>query len=182
MPLLENDTLFAFLDRSDKKHGTASRMFSKLEKGELRVDASSVSLVEMELVYMSEQKEERLLGDLAAVAALPNVNYLAFTPDLAVASAYIRSQQGLGFFDSHYAAAALQRDGKIISFDRAYDKVPGLTRIDPADAAAGTGAKKSKRKSGATDPVEMALNGKKFASIRAEEIEETSMAEQGRYE
>jgi predicted nucleic acid-binding protein len=134
LPLLENDTLFAFLDKNDDKHSTARRVFSKLERGELSVDASSVALVEMALVYKSEEIEDRLLGDLAAVAAFPNVSYVAFTPDVAVASAYIRSSQGLSFFDSHYAAAALALDGKIISFDRAYDKVPGLTRIDPAEA------------------------------------------------
>lgn len=134
MPLLENDTLFAFLDKNDARHGAARRVFAKLEKGELSVEASSVALIEMELVYRSEQIEGRLLEDLAAVATLPNVRYVAFTPDVAVASAYIRDSQGLSFFDSHYAAAALGLDGKIISFDRAYDKVPGLTRMDPADA------------------------------------------------
>ncbi|MDG6898640.1 MAG: PIN domain-containing protein [Nitrososphaerota archaeon] len=134
MPLLENDTLFAFLDKNDANHADAERVFAKLEKGTLSVDASSVSLVEMELVYKSERLEGRLLEDLAAVAALPNVNYVAFSPDQAVASAYIRSSQGLSFFDSHYAAAALGLDGKIISFDRAYEKVPGLTRIDPSEA------------------------------------------------
>ena len=134
MALLENDTLFAYLNRADSNHGVARRVFAKLERGDLSVDASSVSLVEMELVYRSEQIEDRLLRDLSAVAALPNVRYAALTPDVAVASAYLRSSLGLSFFDSHYAAAALGLDGKIISFDRAYDKVPGLTRIDPADA------------------------------------------------
>jgi predicted nucleic acid-binding protein len=132
--LLENDTLFAFLDKSDPNHSAAKKLFSKLEKGDLHVEASSVSLVEMELVYMSEHIEGRLLDDLSAVAALPNVRYVPFSPDIAVASVYLRSSLGLSFFDSHYAAAALGLDGKIISFDRAYDKVPGLTRTDPSEA------------------------------------------------
>lgn len=50
---------------------------------------------------------------------------------MTVASVYLRQTLGLSFFDSHYAATALNLDGKIISFDRAYDRVPGLTRIEP---------------------------------------------------
>ncbi|MDG7016435.1 MAG: type II toxin-antitoxin system VapC family toxin [Nitrososphaerota archaeon] len=132
MALLENDALFAFLNKGDPHHAVARRVFAKLESGGLAADMSSVSLIEMELVYMSEGLEGRLLEDLSAVAALPNVKYAALTPDVAVASVYLRDSLGLSFFDSHYAAAALRLDGKIISFDRAYDRVPGLTRIDPA--------------------------------------------------
>lgn len=34
----------------------------------------------MELIYKSEKMEDRLLKDLAAIAALPNVEYVALTP------------------------------------------------------------------------------------------------------
>ncbi len=131
MPLLENDVIFAYLNQSDANHATAERIFQKLQKGEIVVEISSVSLIEMELIYKSERIEDKLLEHLAAVAALPNVNYIALTPDLAVASVYLRQTLNLTFFDSHYAATALNLDRKIISFDRAYDRVPGLTRIKP---------------------------------------------------
>ncbi len=85
----------------------------------------------MELIYKSEKIEDKLLEHLAALAALPNVEYIALTPDVAVASVYLRQTLNLKFFDSHYAATALNTDRKIISFDQAYDKVPGLTRIKP---------------------------------------------------
>jgi len=67
----------------------------------------SVSLIEMYLIYKSEKMEDKLLGDLSAIAALPNVNYFALTPDVAVASVYLRQIANLTFFDSHYAATAL---------------------------------------------------------------------------
>jgi len=86
----------------------------------------------MELIYKSERMEDKLLKDLAAIAALPNVKYVALTPDVAVASAYLRQTLNLTFFDSHYAAAALNLDRKIVSFDQSYDRVHGLTRVDPA--------------------------------------------------
>ncbi|RLI42956.1 hypothetical protein DRO59_02470 [Candidatus Bathyarchaeota archaeon] len=131
MALLENDTIFAYLNEYDPNHATAERIFQKLEKGDIQVEISSVSLIEMELIYRSEKMEDKLLKHLAAVAALPNVKYIALTPDVAVASVYLRQTLNLTFFDSHYAATALNLDRTIISFDKAYDKVPGLTRIKP---------------------------------------------------
>lgn len=131
MPLLENDVIFAYLNEYDPNHSVAERIFKKIQNGKLTVHISSVSLIEMELIYRSEKMEEKLLKDLAALAALPNVKYVPLTPDTAVASVYLRQTLDLTFFDSHYAATALSLDRKIISFDIAYDKVPGLTRIKP---------------------------------------------------
>ncbi|MEM2913261.1 MAG: PIN domain-containing protein [Candidatus Bathyarchaeia archaeon] len=131
MPLLENDVIFAYLNEYDPNHPIAERIFRKLHDGEISIHISSVSLIEMELIYRSEKMEERLLRDLAALAALPNVEYVPLTPDTAVASVYLRQTLNLSFFDSHYAATALSLDRKIISFDKAYDKVLGLTRIKP---------------------------------------------------
>lgn len=131
MPLLENDVIFAFLNEYDPNHETAEKIFRKIQDEKISVEISSVSLIEMELIYRSQKIEEKLLRDLAAVAALPNVKYVALTPDVAVASVYLRQTLNLTFFDSHYAATALNLDRKIISFDNAYDRVPSLTRIKP---------------------------------------------------
>jgi len=131
MPLLENDVIFAYLNEYDPKHAIAENIFQKLRNGETSLEISSVGLIEMELIYRSEGMEDKLLKDLAAVAALPNAKYIALTPDIAVASVYLRKTLNLTFFDSHYAATALSLDRRIISFDQAYDKVPGLTRVKP---------------------------------------------------
>ena len=132
MPLLESDVIFAYLNRADPNHRIAQKIFAKLGKGSMKVEVSGVSLVEMELVYKSEGLDARLLEDLSAVAALPDVEYAPLTPDIAVASVYLRNSTDLSFFDSHYAATALSLDRSIISFDRAYDGVPGLSRVDPS--------------------------------------------------
>ncbi|MEM3018407.1 MAG: hypothetical protein QXO25_05965, partial [Candidatus Bathyarchaeia archaeon] len=100
MPLLENDVIFAFLNRHDPNHSVAEKIFKKMHEGKINVELSSVSLLEMELIYRSEGMEDRLLKDLAAVAALPNVKYIPLTPDVAVASVYLRQTLNLTFFDS----------------------------------------------------------------------------------
>ena len=131
MPLLENDVIFAYLNEYDSNHTIAEKIFQKLQNGEINVEISSVSLIETELIYRSQKMENKLLKNLAAIAALPHTKYIALTPDVAVASVYLRQTLNLTFFDSHYAATALNQDRKVISFDQAYDKVPGLTRIKP---------------------------------------------------
>jgi len=130
MPLIENDVIFAFLNSLDKNHVIASDLMERLN-GVIEAEFSSVALIEMELVYISQGLESRLLEDLVAVSTLQGIKMLSLVPDVAIAAAYIRKAQGLSFFDSHYAATALAGDGVIISFDVAYDKVPGLKRIDP---------------------------------------------------
>jgi len=51
-------------------------------------------------------------------------------------AARIKREHNLTFFDSFHAASALSLpDQSIVSFDRAYDRVAGLRRIDPADFA-----------------------------------------------
>jgi len=129
--LVENDVIFAYLNMLDRQHRVASRIFKKLEKGSISFEMSSVSLMEMELIYKSQGRENRLLRDLAALIALPNVKYVPLTPDIALAAVYLRQNLNLSFFDSHYAATALTLDGAIASFDTAYDRVEGLKRVPP---------------------------------------------------
>ncbi len=129
--LLENDVIFAYLNEYDAKHKTAERIFEKLRVGRLKLQISSASLLEMELIYRSEKIEQKLLRDLAAMAALPNIQYIPLTADIAVTATYLRQNSQLSFFDSHYAATAVSLDGKIISFDPTYEKIEGLTRIPP---------------------------------------------------
>lgn len=131
MPLIENDVIFAYLNEFDPSFSVAERVFSKLSSGSIKVSISSAALVEMELIYRSENKEDALLRDMAALAALPNTTFEPLTPEIALSAVYVRQTYGLGFFDSHYAATALNLDKTILSFDRAYDNVKGLRRLDP---------------------------------------------------
>jgi predicted nucleic acid-binding protein len=134
MPLIENDVIFAFLNSLDPRFRSADRIFTKIRSGSLKVSLSSVALVEMELVYRSEGREDALLKDMAALASIPNTIFEPLTPDVVLSAVFLRQTFNLGFFDSHYAATALKVDACILSFDRAYDDVKGLKRIEPSSA------------------------------------------------
>lgn len=62
MPLLENDVILAYLSKYDPNHEIAERIFQKLRDGRIRLYISSVSLIEMELIYRSEKMEDRPIG------------------------------------------------------------------------------------------------------------------------
>ena len=132
MVLMENDVIFAYMNENDENHQVAEKIFQALKKGKLKLDISGVTLLEMELIYKSQKLEERLLEVMSALLSLPNVNFIPLTPEIVITSVRLRQEFGLSFFDSHYTATALYLDGKIISFDKAYEDVPGLERIDPA--------------------------------------------------
>ncbi len=131
MTLMENDVIFAYMNEKDENHQAAVKVFQKLREGKLRIDISGVTLLEMELIYRSQRRESELLRVMSALLSLPNAGFIPLTPEIVITSIRLREKIGLSFFDSHYAATALYLDGQIISFDEAYDRVPGLVRIDP---------------------------------------------------
>ncbi len=137
MVLMENDVIFAYMNENDENHGVAKTIFRKLKEGELKLDISGITLLEMELIFKSQRMEDKLLEVMSALLSLPNVSFTPLTPEIVITSVGLRQEFGLSFFDSHYAATALYLDGKILSFDGAYDRVPGLVRIDPRSAGPG---------------------------------------------
>jgi predicted nucleic acid-binding protein len=130
MPLLETDLVFAYLNKLDSHHEVAKNIFNKIREG-THYTISSLSLIEIELIYKSNNLEKQLAQHIAALSTLSNVTIPQISADIILTSIYLREPYNLSFFDSHYAATALQLDAEIISTDKQYQNVPGLTLIDP---------------------------------------------------
>lgn len=130
MELLETDLIFAYLNEKDTYHEISTRIFNKIKKGS-KVSVSTLSLIELELIYKSSGYQDQLQRHLAILSSLPNVYYSPLTVDIVLTSTALSKEHGLSFFDSHYAATAIHGDGKIISTDQAYTKAPGLILIEP---------------------------------------------------
>jgi len=114
--LLENDVIFAYMNEHDRYHEKAEILFQRIKSG-LRVESSSACLLEMELIFKSEGKEEELLDVVTALNGIENIVFLPVTPEIVISSIAIRRNYELTFFDSHYAATALSRDRIIILMD-----------------------------------------------------------------
>ena len=130
MPLIETDMIFAFLNANDSHHEAAGKLFSQIESG-YEVGLPTSALIEMELIYKSNNREDDLASHIANLVAIPNITSLALTPKTVLLSISLREEYNLSFFDSHHVATALENDGKLISTDQQYDIIPNLELLDP---------------------------------------------------
>ncbi|OFX18244.1 hypothetical protein A3K71_06500 [archaeon RBG_16_50_20] len=80
---------------------------------------------------------EGLISRPASLTFLPNLKYLDTTTEIDILAATLMKQLKLNsIFDAYYATAALiavkaVTDHTIASTDEVFDKVTGITRIDP---------------------------------------------------
>ncbi len=90
-------------------------------------------LVAAELVYVLESVYEvprpAVAGLLRAVLAHPPLEVVDHGALLRATELY--ETTGIHFAEAWLAAKAEQADGRVASFDRALDRVPSITRIEP---------------------------------------------------
>ncbi len=134
MPVIEVDTLIAFVNALDKYHRVASRLIKRIISGEIRnVKVAASAYLEYELILRSRGYDEgEIREDLAYFKSLPNLGETPLTVNVLIKASELREKYGLTFFDSLHGATALLLDGIIISIDRAYNEVRGLKVVDPA--------------------------------------------------
>ncbi|GAH53469.1 unnamed protein product, partial [marine sediment metagenome] len=73
MPLIETDTLYAFLNANDVNHKFANNILVQVNKGELEANFSSVSLIELQLIYKSKNIEYDFEFDLVELQRIKNL-------------------------------------------------------------------------------------------------------------
>ena len=133
MPIIELDLLIAFINKADKHHSIADKIFQKIKNNKLKNIHIAVSaLLEYELVHKSKgYKEDEIKEDLKLFQKYPNLNEAPITTQTLIKAIELRKTYNLTYFDSLHAATAIQTDKKIISTDTIYDEIPQLKRINP---------------------------------------------------
>lgn len=135
MPVIELDLLIAFVNSSDRHHLAADRVFRKImEAGIKDVSAASSAYLEYELVHRSKRYvTEDIRKEISSFKNFPNLGEEPLTSEVIAEAMRLReSIETMTYFDSMHASTALLYDGDIISTDTIYDKVDGLTRIEPS--------------------------------------------------
>jgi len=134
--MIETDMLYAYVKKRDWLKETASKVITRIIKGEFgQVYASRESL--HELYYVSKEEgvsTDELITRSAAVTGIPNLAFLETTYEIDLLALVLMRQYGFkSIFDAYYAATALNQveDHTIISTDKIFDCIPGLIRIDP---------------------------------------------------
>jgi len=133
MPLIETDTIIGFLNKKDRFHKEANSIFEKIDKNKLDVAISSVSLIELQLIYKSKQIEFQFEFDLAELQAIRHLKWAPLDVECSLTAISLRKRYDLTFFDSLHIGIAINLDKQIISQDKKYDGIAGLIRIPLMD-------------------------------------------------
>jgi len=129
LPLIETDTIIGFLNKGDIFHEESNEIFEKISNGELDAEISSVSLIELQLIYKSKKIEYQFEFDLAEFQAIKNLKWAPLTVVSSLTAINLRKRYNLTFFDSLHVGIAFNLDNQIISQDKKYDNISGLKRI-----------------------------------------------------
>jgi len=129
MPLIETDTLYSFLNANDINHKFAEKIILRVNNGELNVKFSSVSLIELQLIYKSKGIEYEFEFDLVEFQRIKNIEWALLDAISSLTAIHLRKKYNLSFFDSLHVGIAITLDKQIISQDKEYDKIIGLQRI-----------------------------------------------------
>ena len=90
-----------------------------------------------EIYYVLSQigfSKREILNRVGALTSIPNLKWVPTTVDVDLLAIALMDQYGVtSIFDAYNAATCLlyDRDRKIVSTDSVYDRIAGLTRIDP---------------------------------------------------
>lgn len=143
MPIIELDTLWAALSPNERFHDTAAQVLHLVRDGRIKnVTIDAIALHELELTLKTGKikvNNERatlkdlieIFEDITSLLDLYGIDVRPFSCATVIQAGKLRSQYEISFYDSHHAAAGLLYDKKILSFDKVYDQINTLKRIDP---------------------------------------------------
>ena len=133
MPIIELDMLLAFVNKADSLHEKASKLFTKIVKGEmLNVKVAASAYLEYNLILRSKgYTDENVYQDVMMFKTIPNLGEIPLTSNIILEASNLRRKYRLTFFDSLHAASATIFDKEIISLDTAYANIKELKLTDP---------------------------------------------------
>jgi predicted nucleic acid-binding protein len=134
--MLEIDLLYAYVKKTDWLKPAAEEMVKRIVDGRYgTVHASREALHELYYVSMAEGVSlDDYIARAASVTAIANLEFHPTTAEVdLLAFTLMKQYRVASLFDAYHAATALNQepDHSIVSTDVVFDKIPGITRIDP---------------------------------------------------
>lgn len=129
MPLIETDTIYAFINKNDIYHTYAYNIMNKINDELLNAKFSSVCLIELQLIYKSKEIEYEFETDIIELQRINNIDWVNLDVSSSLTAIHLRKKYNLSFFDSLHVGIAINLDKQIISQDKTYDDIAGLRRI-----------------------------------------------------
>jgi len=136
--IIETDLLYAYVKENDWLKPLATRILREISEGKHgTVHASREALHELYYVSMDEGVSlDEYITRAAAVTAIDNLEFHPTTYKVDLLALVLMKQYRVSsIFDAYHAATvlSLEEDLTLISTDTVYDRIPGITRIDPRD-------------------------------------------------
>ena len=131
MPILDTVVLFGAVDSKDNHYQKACMHLQGISEPETYL--GTFALLEFDIVMKSRgfSFENRMENHALLLRDYPHLDSKvdAISSATFYLSSKLEEETDLEYFDAGIAAEALQLDGKVVSTDRAFDKVDGLKRI-----------------------------------------------------
>jgi predicted nucleic acid-binding protein len=114
----------------------AESILEKIDAGELKgIYASTAVIQEIIFWFYNRQLFSELSLAVNLLSHLRNVEWVAVTPEICLTASLLINEYQISPFDAYHAATAIPKDKTILSTEHVYDKIKGITRIDPAEFA-----------------------------------------------
>jgi predicted nucleic acid-binding protein len=130
--LIESDLLLATIKKEDRLKHTAEKILDTIDSGELKgVYASTAVIQEVIFWFYNRQLFSELALVVNVLSHLRNVEWIDITPEICLTASLLINEYKTSPFDAYHAATAIPRDKTILSTEHIYDKIKGITRIEP---------------------------------------------------
>lgn len=133
MPLVETDTIYAFLNKNDKNHECASFLFKKIHEGIFTAKLSIISLLELNYIYKKHDIESEFENDVGNLQGIKNIDWAPLNIKSFLTALNLYRTHNMSFYNCLHAGIAINLDNSIISEDDEFNSIPGLKRISLSD-------------------------------------------------
>jgi predicted nucleic acid-binding protein len=124
----------AIIKKEDRLKPTAECIIEKIDSGELKgIYASTATMQEIVFWFYNRQLFKELSVAVNVLSHLRNVEWVPVTPEICLTASLLINEYKTSPFDAYHAATAIPRDKTILSTEHIYNKIKGITRIDPAE-------------------------------------------------
>ena len=120
-----------FLSDHNEHSPRATAFFQRLDEGRQTVEFAETTLFEVVFTLGRTYKMSRpqVVRLMRGFLMLPAVTFPRRRRALVALEIFERSS--FSFADAYVAALAMESDGQVISFDRDFERIPGVTRVEP---------------------------------------------------
>ncbi len=126
----------AIIKKEDRLKLTAEKILEKIESDEVKsIYASTAVIQEIVFWFYNKQLYQELSLAVNALSHLRNIEWIPITPEICLTASLLINEYKISPFDAYHAATAMPRDKTILSTEHIYDKIKGITRIEPIEFA-----------------------------------------------